>query len=384
MLYHPFEIGIVGYSGSGKTTLVSRLLERMSGRYEIGYYKHDAHRFFMDKPGKDTHTAREAGARSVYINDPEHSAFIRSGEPTPDLLRAMFMDMDLLLVEGRKRSPIPKILLLDPRGEAEELFTSPAPPENLLAVLGPEGRPDYLPDTVPYLNRDDIAGTERIVEAELQRRVRSQRLKALIMIGGKSGRMGEPKAFMRYHGEPEVDRLARITADLVDQTYLSCRPEQVEDPRLRSYALLPDRFPDIGPMGGILTAMQHDPDAAWLVLSCDLPLLDRDTVETLIRRRNPYRVATAYVEPENELPEPLIAIWEPKARSYLHRYLGELRSCPRKLLANAPIEGLIPEDPEALRNVNRPKERDAVLAELAGRPASGGATLTAPRGGRLR
>lgn len=384
MLYHPFEIGVAGYSGSGKTTLISRLLERMSRRYDIGYYKHDAHKFFMDKPGKDTHTARESGAECIYINDPKHSAFIRSGEPSPDLLRAMFMDMDLLLVEGRKRSTMTKLFLLDPRGEGEELFTSPAPPNNLLAVLGPNGRPDYLPETIPYLQRDDLDGVEVILEEELRRRVRKQRLKALILVGGKSSRMGEPKAFMRYHGEREIDRLARITGELVGETYVSCRPEQAEDPRLQGHQLLPDRFLDMGPMSGILTAMHRDPESAWLVLSCDLPFLGRETVETLISRRNPLRVATAFLEPDNELPEPLVAIWEPKARGYLHRYLGEGRASPRKLLSDAPIEAILVEDGEALRNINRPEERESALAEFSSQPRSGPTPSAAPRGGRIR
>lgn len=369
MRYHPFEIGVVGYSGSGKTTLISRLLERMSGRYDIGYYKHDAHKFFMDKSGKDTHTARESGAESIYINDPRHSAFIRSGEPSPDLLRAMFSDMDLLFVEGRKRSPIPKLLLLDPRGEAQELFASPAPPENLLAILGPGAPPECIPANVPYLQRDDLAGVEAAVEDELRRRIRKQRLKALVLVGGRSSRMGEPKAFLRYRGEREVDRLVRIAEELVEEVYVSCRREQLEDPGLQGFNLLPDRFVDVGPMGGLLTAMHQDPEAAWLVLSCDLPFLNRDAVETLVRRRNPFRVATSFLEPENELPEPLIAIWEPKARGYLHRYLGELRAGPRKLLIDAPIEGILPEDPDTLRSINRPEERDAAVAELSALPS---------------
>ena len=385
MRYHPFEIGVVGYSGSGKTTLISRLLKRMSGRYDIGYYKHDAHKFFMDKPGKDTHTARESGADSVYINDPRHSAFIRSGEPSPDLLRAMFMDMDLLFVEGRKRSPMPKLFLLDPRGEAEALFASPAPPENLLAVVGPGTRPDYVPREVAYFQRDDLAGVETVLEEELRRRARKQRLKALVLVGGESSRMGEPKAFLRYHGEREVDRLVRIGEELVGETHVSCRPEQAEDSRLQGHSLLPDRFLDVGPMGGLLTAMHQDPEAAWLVLSCDLPLLGREAVQTLIRRRNPFRVATTFLEPDNELPEPLIAIWEPKARGYLHRYLGELRACPRKLLIDAPIEGILPEDPDVLRNINRPEERDAVLAELSFSTLPSGSSRAAGAGrGRLR
>lgn len=365
MLYHPFEIGIVGYSGSGKTTLLSRLIERMSRRYEIGYYKHDAHKFVMDKPGKDTHIVREAGAEAVYIDDKTHSALIRSGEPSPDLLRAMFMDMEILFVEGRKDSAMPKVFMIDPRGEAEKLFNSPAPPRNLLAVVGAGEAPHYIPPGVPYVQRDDLDQIEALLESQLRARSGQTKLKALILTGGRSSRMGEEKAFMEYRGEPEINRLARLTEELGLETHVSCRPEQLEDRRLKEFTLMPDRFLDFGPMSGLLTALHADPEAAWLVLSCDLPLLDREALEHLIAGRNPFRVATAYLEPENELPEPLVAIWEPKSRGYLHRYLGEGRACPRKLLMNVPLSGVQPKDPEVLRNVNRPEERNAVLEELA-------------------
>jgi molybdopterin-guanine dinucleotide biosynthesis protein MobB len=378
MHYHPFEFGIVGHSGAGKTTLATRLIERMRDRYRIGFYKSDAHRFAMDKPGKDTHRAWEAGAERVYINDREHAALIHLGATPETLLREMFSDLDLLLVEGRKRSAMPKLLLLDPRDEARELLEGSEPPENIHAVVGSGTRPDYVPEAYPYIDRDDIASIEHLLASELARRAAAVPLKALVLTGGYSKRMGVEKAFIAYHGEPEIHRMVRLTDEVADETYVSCRPEQTEDPRLADFTLLPDRFVDIGPMGGILTAMHRDPEAAWLVLSCDLPYMDGAALGELLRKRNPFRAATAYLDSQAGLPEPLAAVWEPKARRYLHRHLAEGHKCPRGVLRAAPISGVVPADPCVVENVNHPAERDRAMRELGGAcaPDAGGPAAT--------
>ncbi|MDA9793096.1 molybdopterin-guanine dinucleotide biosynthesis protein MobB, partial [Bacteriovoracaceae bacterium] len=67
--YHPFEIAFCGLSNSGKTTLVSKLIKELSTDYNVGYLKHDAHGFEMDKTGKDTWHATNSGASVVVIND---------------------------------------------------------------------------------------------------------------------------------------------------------------------------------------------------------------------------------------------------------------------------------------------------------------------------
>ena len=65
-LYHHKEISFCGYSGSGKTTLICTILDELNSEYKIGYIKHDAHNFQMDKPGKDTYEARKSGANTVF------------------------------------------------------------------------------------------------------------------------------------------------------------------------------------------------------------------------------------------------------------------------------------------------------------------------------
>ena len=85
-------------------------------------------------------------------------------------------------------------------------------------------------------------------------------------------------------------------------------------------------------MGGILRAFDADPNAAWLVVACDLPLLQTPVLKHLVAERDPSKVATAYRAHGNQLPEPLCAIYEPAAAPILREWLAQDRRCPRKVL----------------------------------------------------
>jgi molybdopterin-guanine dinucleotide biosynthesis protein B len=106
-------IGIVGWSGSGKTTLVIGLIPVLRARGRtVSTVKHTHHGFDMDRPGKDTYRHREAGAREVLVAAGSRWALLHEvvgPEPAlPELLNRL-EPVDLVLVEGFKRHPFPKI-----------------------------------------------------------------------------------------------------------------------------------------------------------------------------------------------------------------------------------------------------------------------------------
>jgi molybdopterin-guanine dinucleotide biosynthesis adapter protein len=106
-------IGIVGWSGSGKTTLVTGLIPvlRTEG-LTVSTVKHTHHGFDMDRPGKDTYRHREAGAHEVLVAAGTRWALLHEvvgPEPgLPELLTRL-EPVDLVLVEGFKSHPFPKI-----------------------------------------------------------------------------------------------------------------------------------------------------------------------------------------------------------------------------------------------------------------------------------
>ena len=159
-LFHPREIAFCGYSGSGKTTLISRLIEELTPHYSIGYVKHDAHRFTMDVPGKDTFQARHHGAGTVFINDSSHWAVVSNGAPPIDALRAIYAPLDLVLVEGFKESPLRKVVVMDADEAILEAVNLGAI-SSIALVVGARRRNPSLHAT--YFHRDDISSIKRHV-----------------------------------------------------------------------------------------------------------------------------------------------------------------------------------------------------------------------------
>jgi molybdopterin-guanine dinucleotide biosynthesis protein B len=115
-------IGICAYSGTGKTTLLAKLVPLLKGRgLRLALVKHAHHSFDIDRPGKDSHTLRKAGADQVLVASRQRVAVIaeRPGVACePGLAEILpFLDtrnLDLVVVEGFKREPIPKIELYRP------------------------------------------------------------------------------------------------------------------------------------------------------------------------------------------------------------------------------------------------------------------------------
>lgn len=181
-------------------------------------------------------------------------------------------------------------------------------------------------------------------------------LKGLVLAGGKSTRMKEDKARMNWHGKEQRYYLAELMQPFCTEVYISCRKEQAASVS-SEYKVITDQY-DAGPSGAIVTAMEQDPDSAWLVLACDLPLLDEATLAYLVENRKPGLMATTFRSPFDDFPEPLVTIWEPSALPVFKQYVSEHKTCPRKILLNHAIHLLIPKDPVTLLNANTPEDAE--------------------------
>ena len=194
--------------------------------------------------------------------------------------------------------------------------------------------------------------------------VPSPSLYGLVLAGGRSSRMQRDKAALEYAGRSQLERAVDIITPLVGRVFVSVRPEQAADPLRARYAQIVDSGEVAGPIAGIIAAQARHPDVAWLVLACDLPLLDRRTLEHLLRSRRPARQATAYRSTRDGLPEPLCAIYEPSSREALRAHVASGRDCPRKFLLGADAELLDQPEPGALDNVNTPQEYGSATSRL--------------------
>jgi len=106
-------VSFVAKSGTGKTTLLEKVIADLKERgWRIGVIKHDAHRFDIDHPGKDSHRLTAAGADTMLITSREKLAIIKKHQESPDiweLISTYFSDVDIVLTEGFKMSDLPKI-----------------------------------------------------------------------------------------------------------------------------------------------------------------------------------------------------------------------------------------------------------------------------------
>jgi molybdopterin-guanine dinucleotide biosynthesis adapter protein len=107
-------IGLTGWSGAGKTTLILKLIPLLTSQgLKVSTLKHAHHMFDVDTPGKDSYEHRASGATEVLIASENRFALMHElrGNPEPKLetLLSKLSSVDLVLIEGFKRAPHPKI-----------------------------------------------------------------------------------------------------------------------------------------------------------------------------------------------------------------------------------------------------------------------------------
>lgn len=353
MLFHPFEIAFCGYSGSGKTTLIAGIVRILSAKLSIAYYKHGCHRFDLDREGKDSWTIGRAGASAVMISDPEKKAFItRQNSPFFLLERNAFSDLDILLVEGLKEMPMPKLLMVD-RDRRILDHVGNGSVTNVAALIVPDDPASYSASGIPVLQRDAVDDIAAFVETFLLERSSTETpLNGLVLAGGSSARMGSDKALISYHDQNQLLHTAALLQQECREVFVSCREEQAEIYRHFGVPLITDSYLGIGPLGGLLSAQRQCSGAAWITAACDMPFLNGEIIRQLTLRRNPLRYATAFRNPESGTLEPLSACYEPKSRSRLLQRHQAGNNSLAAFLEESRIEELNLHDPNALKNIN--------------------------------
>jgi molybdopterin-guanine dinucleotide biosynthesis protein B len=159
--------GLAGWSGAGKTTLMEGLVREVTARgLSVSTIKHAHHGFDIDKPGKDSHRHRQAGAREVMLASGQRWVLMHelrdAPEPEVEDLVARMQPVDLLLIEGFKAHSHDKIEVHRPALGKPVLW--PGDPR-IVAVASPEALPDSAP--LPVLDLDDHAAIAAFVLARV-------------------------------------------------------------------------------------------------------------------------------------------------------------------------------------------------------------------------
>ena len=183
----------------------------------------------------------------------------------------------------------------------------------------------------------------------------------LVLTGGKSSRMKKDKSLLKYHGKSQAEYCFDLLSGFCQRVFISNRSDQSELIEHKDFPQIHDAFSNIGPLDGILSAMAQCPNAAWLVLACDLPFVDEQALTKLIKNRDDSKIATAYRSAHDDLPEPLCAIYEPRSIHTLMRFLADGCTCPRKILIHSDVKLIQQDQNISLENINSPDEYQTAL-----------------------
>lgn len=158
-------IGIAGFSGSGKTTLIEKVIpELVKQGLRVSLIKHAHHEFDVDHPGKDSYRHRHAGCAEVLVSSPARWALMHelrgAAEPSLQEQLRQFAPCDLVIVEGYKSQPIPKVEVHRKAARAPLLY--PDDP-NVVAIATDEP----LDTPLPQIDLGDAAGVARFIVRHL-------------------------------------------------------------------------------------------------------------------------------------------------------------------------------------------------------------------------
>ena len=181
------------------------------------------------------------------------------------------------------------------------------------------------------------------------------KIHGLILTGGYSKRMGRDKALISDGNQTALEKIYDLLKHSLQEVFVSVRADQKEEAKRAEFKLIVDQNQYSGPMAGILSAFNSYPDIAWLIVACDMPYLDTETIDQLIQNRNKEKVATLFISPKDGLPEPLCSIYEPlffKTVSNDNRLIQN--NSPRDTLMLMDTLLIKPENPKSLINTNYP------------------------------
>jgi len=343
-------LAVCGLSGAGKTTLLEAAIAKLVARgLAVAVVKHDAHGFVVDREGKDSDRLFRAGA-TVMLRGPGEQ-FERRGASAELSLEASLArlseDHDLLLVEGHKQTPLPK-LWLESDGET--------------------GAPEGVTGVIRKLtwNSDRLTELLALIDEWLPAEWTKRPLYGGLLVGGMSSRMGEAKQMLEFGG----CMLGQIAADALSRAVGEDRVVALGTGKLPDALHEVKRIADApglsGPTAALIAAHRWNPAVAWVVSACDHPWIRGEHVQWLLSQRRPGRWAVIPKQRDG-YASTMLALYEPQALEALERLTRvEDNASPRALLKMEKCYS--PEIPEELadgwKNVNTREEFDAEEARL--------------------
>ncbi len=334
--------------------LADQLIKALSPQYKCAYVDASHNDEITSLPGR-----LASDAVLEYTDQLNYSQFNFNSTITPFKQRELFSDIDIVIVNGNHQQAKAQVVIIDINKQAslQKRVTQLTNVELILLAENADDVFDFVKEAVPHWQQIPVyklSDTEKIIAFFTGKlKANEPKLNGLVLAGGKSVRMGFDKGTVNWYGKEQRFYMADMLKTYCNNVFISRSSVQQNT---GDYIAITDTFINLGPFGAILSAFRENPNTAWLVVACDLPLLDDNTLKHLIINRSSTSIATAYQNGFDGLPEPLITIWEPKSYPLLLSYLAQGLSCPRKVLINNDTKLLNAPDATALTNVNTPED----------------------------
>lgn len=174
-------------------------------------------------------------------------------------------------------------------------------------------------------------------------------LTGIVLIGGKSQRMGKDKSLIAYHGKPQYQYLHHLLTHFCEEVYLSCNKSQAENFD-SSYQLITDLNDNQGPLEGIKSAFIKI-SKPLLLVPCDMPDISRTSLNSLIEARDLNHDVICFQDHDGYI-NPLFAIWENSCIAKLKHFDGD---SPNQFLKMVKAK-ILKMDSGELKNINTPSE----------------------------
>ena len=339
--FAPNEIAILGTNCGIISNLVHEISEKLSN-YKLAYF--------------DASHAKDVAQNRLSEYTFHHQGNLQittSGNINKFEQRLQFAQFDYVFINGNHYQGAKQILILDEEKEASVLKRLEQL-DRIQFVIKLKKDTEYfsfLQEKYPQIKNiisytiDEVDKISNHINNLIQEKIAA--VKGLVLVGGKSTRMGQDKSNLDYFGKPQKIVAKQLLESNKLETFYSVQNASEYDDEIH------DKFLNLGPFGGICSAFQKDPNAAWFVLATDVPFVNDQIIKLLLNQRNPGKIATAIKGKGKDFPEPLITIYEPKAYPILLQYLAQGYSCPRKALINSEVE-IVEVDDDFIRNVNTP------------------------------
>ncbi len=362
------ELAILGTPCGNIKKIAFALTEKLAKNLKITYVDADHKSADAETSnGPDLNTALAHGSFQEYTDKITFQRLDYRTNWNEYQQKAFFQSADLILVNGNHFPAQAQIIVIDPAKPLDKKLNKLT---NLKLILLQEGItevPEFIQlhlanvPSAPVYAISEIEKITEFVSDFYQQNIPS--LNGLVLAGGKSTRMQSDKGLLQYHEQDQRTHVHQLLSSVCVEAFVSCNATQALDLEGK-LPYLEDRFLNLGPKGGILTALQHDPNAAWLTVACDLPFLSKETLDYLVQYRDPTKMATAFYDSDGKFPEPLLTIWEPRSYALLLQFLSLGYSCPRKALINSDVKLLTIPDVAELRNVNDQAAYKEVIMEI--------------------